>query len=867
MKEIYAWVPWFKELARKIDEGGEGYLVERAKRVAWGKDNPSLLRYGDENVDPFSFIYFLAQRCTTNQVQPVYTSVSEVFEIDGRELLGEQSRQHGLIFPIPQSRVNSLFHFDGKGNPDLLWALFRQARNDDGNLAPDSCKAALDIKGVKTRKLTQCLFLINPDCFMPVDDWTLNFHAALGMPSYNDAKTKIERNGVEEYQTILKGFRAAFPQCDFCEINTALYHLGQWKNNEFGSKFFQVSTDVAGDGIDFWQEFSDNYHIRIRSEGSGTELSAQASNTAPNPEVEPAQGDIVLVSDGGKNGRAIGVVYKNDDASQTSNEERVIDVLWLNKSPSALGGITGETGFSRLYESGEKHHAFGRADAYRPTFKLIDGIRNQNSGLTENVVKDELPNTGEQMTHSLNQILYGPPGTGKTWNTVNHALAIIEGKRAKDIENEERRLLKQRFDKLKASGQVEMVTFHQNFSYEDFIEGIKPVLGDNSDTVGYEIVDGIFKQISNRAHANLMNSSHQAEALDVDALLRDFAQHINEKLEQDETIKLYLNPKYSTLIVGTEILINGRIQFRLDSSRRSKEHLVSSRTILRDYQDFLDSKIKTYKDIKPAYTSTSEYHGHAIYLCDLMRLMKEYQDKEWQPTEKAKEEKRNYVLIIDEINRGNIAKIFGELITLIEPTKRLAEDDATTVILPYSKDEEDPFGVPNNLYIIGTMNTADRSIALLDTALRRRFDFVEMMPEPSHPLINANIEGVDCRKLLSVVNKRITALLDREHQIGHSYFIGVSSMEELARAFQTKIIPLLQEYFYDDWERIYLVLNKNKFVTESGAEENLFGGSESVDTDRLSYELLEAGSDEWTTPENYRKIYAMTQPQPNDGDG
>ena len=867
MKEIYAWVPWFKELTRKIDEGGEEYLAERAKRVAWGKDNPPLLRYGDKNIDPFSFIYFLAQKCTANQVQSVYASVSEVFEIDDQELLSEQSRQYGLIFPIPTPNSKSLFHSAGKGDPELLWALFRQTRNDDGNLAPGYFKAALDIKNVGVKKLTQCLFLINPNYFIPVDQNTLHFHAALRLPIFNKAEVKIKQeNGFEEYKAIIDKFRNSSPQCDFHEINTVLYRLKQWDRNAVGNKFFQVSTDVAGDGNDCWQEFSDNYHVRIKSGGSGTEFSAQANNTTPNPAAEPALGDIVLVSDGGKNGKAIGVVYKNDDASQTSNEERVIDVLWLNKSPSALGGITGETGFSRLYESGEKHHAFGAVDAYKQTFELIDYIRNQNDGMTEDGVKDEPLNTGEQMTHSLNQILYGPPGTGKTWNTVNHALAIIEGKRVEDVEKEERRFLKQRFDELKESGQIEMVTFHQNFSYEDFIEGIKPVMDDSLDTVEYEIVDGVFKKISNRAHANLKSSSHKTETFDVDELLQDFAQHINDRLDQNEKIRLYQDSRYSHRIVGAKTLSSGRIQFLMDSDRRAEKYTVSTNIIRRDYRDFLDGKIKNYRDIKPTYSSISGYHGDAIYLYDLMRLMKEYQDEEWQPTEKPKEEKRNYVLIIDEINRGNIAKIFGELITLIEPTKRLAEDDAATVILPYSKDEE-PFGVPNNLYIIGTMNTADRSIALLDTALRRRFDFVEMMPEPNHPLINANIEGVDCRKLLSVVNKRITTLLDREHQIGHSYFIGINSMEELARAFQTKIIPLLQEYFYDDWERIYLVLNKNKFVTESGAEENLFGSSESVDTDRLSYELLEAGSDEWTTPENYRRIYAMTQPQPNDGDG
>jgi len=227
------------------------------------------------------------------------------------------------------------------------------------------------------------------------------------------------------------------------------------------------------------------------------------------------------------------------------------------------------------------------------------------------------------------------------------------------------------------------------------------------------------------------------------------------------------------------------------------------------------------------------------------------------------QERQNYVLVIDEINRGNIAKIFGELITLIEPSKRLAATDAATVTLPYSKDEEEPFGVPDNLYLVGTMNTADRSIALLDTALRRRFEFVEMMPQPNHARISADIDGVNCREMLAAINKRICVLLDREHQIGHSYFIGVGDLAELARVFRHRIIPLLQEYFYDDWERIYLVLNKNAFIRARRADENLFGGAETVDADRLFYELAE-GAAVWESPDNYRKIYANAQP--DDGD-
>ena len=168
---------------------------------------------------------------------------------------------------------------------------------------------------------------------------------------------------------------------------------------------------------------------------------------------------------------------------------------------------------------------------------------------------------------------------------------------------------------------------------------------------------------------------------------------------------------------------------------------------------------------------------------------------------------------------------------------------------------KEPFGVPNNFYIIGTMNTADRSIALLDTALRRRFYFIEMMPDPNHPEISNDIEGVKCRKLLEKINERIRVLHDRDHQLGHTFFIGVKKIASLAKTFQNQIIPLLQEYFYDNWEKIDLVLNKNGFIQESGVNEGLFKPSEFVDTERKIYELLPANDSKWQEPGSYIEIY------------
>jgi 5-methylcytosine-specific restriction protein B len=465
----------------------------------------------------------------------------------------------------------------------------------------------------------------------------------------------------------------------------------------------------------------------------------------------------------------------------------------------------------------------------------------------------KMPNDTKQ-TQPLNQILYGPPGTGKTYNTINKALEIIFEKEDKKIEFfdfvfdktlkityddaliledelKKRKVMKGIFEHYVEAKQIEFVTFHQSYGYEEFVEGIKAETKDKNIT--YEVKQGIFKKIS--------ESAKQKKHIKLDLLNIDFKEYIS------------VNQKFQTLtgIAFEVISVDETIRIR---NSQNREYPLSRDSII-DYlekQDFENTR------------------GHFSYQPVIAKHI--FENLAIESTEDNTN--KNYILIIDEINRGNISKIFGELITLIEASKRIGADEEIRVKLPYSGDTEEPFGVPQNLYIIGTMNTADRSIALMDTALRRRFEFTEMMPRAE--LLDFKVEDVIIKSLLETINKRIEYLYDRDHTIGHAYFMSLKNKSgdeakvELDNIFRNKIIPLLQEYFYDDWEKIQIVLGdhpeqfkKKSTISDNISDYQFIQSKQIKEVDILGFDHpdIENDSIEYTINsqfknEAYIKIYA-----------
>lgn len=464
----------------------------------------------------------------------------------------------------------------------------------------------------------------------------------------------------------------------------------------------------------------------------------------------------------------------------------------------------------------------------------------------------EMSNKKENKNLSLNQILYGPPGTGKTYHTIDKALEIL----GENLESRDEK--KAKFDEYVKNGQIVFTTFHQSYGYEEFVEGIKPMINNeaNSQEIQYEIKDGVFKELCEKANKNYFLSNKNKNEIDLDKLIFEFANYINQNFinKGDEfPLENKVNIK--------KILLNSKDEYRsflLGGSIKSPQRLTID-IIKRDYLDFKNRKILSFKDIKPKYDSQSDYHGNAIYYFMFYNKLKEFENIQNEKFKIKKENLNSYMIIIDEINRGNISKIFGELITLIEPSKRIGEKEELKVRLPYSGDA---FGVPKNVYILGTMNTADRSITSLDTALRRRFEFVEMMPDPS--VLSDNCKDVNLQELLKAINTRIEYLLDREKTIGHAFFIGVENLEDLKKVFQNKIIPLLQEYFYNDYALISAVLNDNGMIEKCEKDDKYLQkikNLDNVDSEKIIYNIASFDNEIWNDIKTYQAIYNNAENQ------
>ena len=511
---------------------------------------------------------------------------------------------------------------------------------------------------------------------------------------------------------------------------------------------------------------------------------------------------------------------------------------------------------AKIRQEQEKAYGTKELDFYAPPLSGLWKNNRTAGNIAKSPVTPQIAGT--------NLIMYGPPGTGKTYNTINHALKILG-----EDTNQDRRVLHELFEKYRDQGRIGFVTFHQSFSYEDFIEGIKPLSPENSenetDQLTYDIQDGIFKIMCKRASSSAgskkdsvydfdetrvrlykmsLGGKHRwsihewcvengyismgwggdndysdMKHLDTWSVFRDtfkekYPELASSKRYTIQALFIFMNMKEGDIVLASKGnhkidavgKVTGGYEF-MDDNPTEFCHFRKVEWLLTD----LDSPVDVFVKKNISQQSIYEFAKKDIRIEHLKQILSG-----------GTETPGNYVLIIDEINRGNVANIFGEIITLIEEDKRAGNREELSVILPYSKKE---FSVPPNLHIIGTMNTADRSVEALDSALRRRFKFIEKAPDPE--LINQpkNLD-VDLQKLFVTLNNRIEALLDKDHCLGHSYFMTIDMaddpIEALKEVFSNKILPLLNEYFYGNPIKIGMVLG------ESFVEKKIYDGGNNI---------------------------------------
>lgn len=460
----------------------------------------------------------------------------------------------------------------------------------------------------------------------------------------------------------------------------------------------------------------------------------------------------------------------------------------------------------------------------------------------QNGIKKKIDNPKDPISiprqETLNRILYGPPGTGKTFQSISHSVAIVENKLIESILAEERELVKKRFDKYVVEGQIVFCTFHQSLSYEDFIEGIKPIEpGSEEEELTYAVQDGIFKRLCTEAAFSFVQKHTTTETekvLDFSTEYDRFVDTVNERFSKGERTEIETRSGGNVYIESISQKNNIWVR-HIDGNRK---YTVSKKRLSKISQAF--PELIEVTNINDQFRAEIGGSNSSAYWAVLNAIRKQpsaaiskdtkaisekeylYDDKK-EVVESLKNEDYNvenpkkFVLIIDEINRGNVSQIFGELITLVEDDKRLGKEEALKVTLPYSKDS---FGVPCNIYIVGTMNTADRSVEALDTALRRRFSFVPMAPKPNELKIIG--DEINLPEILRVLNSRLSVLKDNDHTIGHAWLWNVTDLESLKIVFRDKILPLLQEYFYNDYEKLGLVLGDAFFKPHEQINSNIF---------------------------------------------
>ena len=807
MRQDYSWVPWFRALVAKILANGRDWLVDRTRSVYWGNDDPAILRHGAENVDPFSFLYFLAGYAGESRatlLRPVYESVHDKFDIE--EEFPKACKENNLVIPTPSA--NFLFHDGEPSSTELLWNLFPHAADADsanGDRMSEGFADVLSVPDVSVDKLTETLFLIDPEKFLPVDKQIIDPMSRYLGVNFSPLEKSIEQGGYARYTEIIDRIQDAFPGCHPYEIQTFLFHHSRRALVRTDSGVFQVSSNVFNDRNDLWstdtrndggdaeerRTFDEDHCVYVGGPGRDFKY----------PLDEPERGDIILVRFGRRQGRAIGIVEKNGYSDGGGfHEDAAISVFWINKtSVDGLPDMRRE-GFSRAVGV-EK--AFRNAEEYKISFDLFDRLRDLagdapwagRPDLTESALAEEYPEVLGAGMWDDDAAGGPPPGPREFWiaeqfgfkrqkTGVRLAMAMYARKglgatpdhytgawrrsrtHRKPLRNEflefdetsggYKKAPPEGFVLRRTQGLDRVIWYRVIWLRDDAVDGSE-TSSQSTDQSAPQIYTASKRQVNvilygppgtGKTYAVMQRCVALCDQISNDDLKEDVRDRREELVEQERIEFVTFHQSYG-------------------------------------YEEFVEG-------LRPDVTG--EEGGAGFRLVPTPGVLKRVAERARKAPSKP------FVLVIDEINRANISKVMGELITLLEHDKRKGAPNEMRVTLPHSGDR---FTLPRNLHILGTMNTADRSIALLDTALRRRFSFEEVAPDPNEL---SNIDGIDLPGVLQAINNRLEWLLDRDHLIGHAWFMNAHNREGIDGVMRNDIIPLIAEYFYDDWIKVQSVL-------------------------------------------------------------
>lgn len=498
-----------------------------------------------------------------------------------------------------------------------------------------------------------------------------------------------------------------------------------------------------------------------------------------------------------------------------------------------------------------------RLDAQSVVWSLSDKLEEIGKENSEPVPSPPKRTT----THALNTILYGPPGTGKTYATVRRCVEICDGEVPPQTEE-----LRARYGALMDEGRIEFVTFHQSYGYEEFVEGLRPVVA-GAGGMRLEVVEGVLKRIADQAGkqpgigarrifkmslgdpkswgGTPESSAVFAECIDSECVLLDHGGDIDwsssrydDWKEISDRWRTDRNPDATAYDTDLQAMWRFRTEMRpgdIVVASDGYRHFRAVGEVAGNYEFQRHSAGFHHRRAVRWHWHVREREGDPVSVFKNGTF-------QWRPINWMTPANpagllpylhgvgelggaQPHVLVVDEINRANISKVMGELITLLEDDKRDGAENEVSVTLPYSHDR---FTLPANLYLLGTMNTADRSIALLDTALRRRFHFEEMAPQPGLLEDAARRTDIDLPGVLRAMNERLEYLVDRDHLIGHAWLMEAETRNDVDTAMRRKIIPLIAEYFYDDWSKVQSVLGgtdqfveRQRLSTPPGLESDL----------------------------------------------